>query len=593
MSFWIILILLVVIGYLLYRQRDRTTPPAPLPQRSFMPGQFCVLVGLDTAERADEAAKSVQEELRRIAVKFDTEVVISPERMVALDTTNQHQLLIVGEAPSLRSSPERLIAFVRQVNEIHLDESLREVVTPPVGDNDPYIPGEGKGRNPRVAGSAASANAAPRTTTVLGDAIAPSELPAFRIRVASLNWLIGGTPQGTGGGGPGARPYILPTSEASSVNSRSTTPTAPWTFTVLANIEPPSSRSNRDVIVAVLDTVQRPGKLRQAYDRWVALQPSGSEHALLKLLVTDETGAFAVGPTAPLDVLLSPTDIVVDTDDTVITDHDYLMPDHGLFVAGIIRSLAQDRRVRIKMIETLGAFGLGTSESIARGFRQLLELRKENLGVPIVANCSLMLLVPSADAKALETANARSGDLKELQVQDAADMSLFVKAICDQLAKDDVVIVAAAGNDSDNDPDPNYHFPARYPAAFPSVVGVGSVTANSFKPTVYSNIADAPNSDGYATIGGDVTASVPPESAPTTGLLGVYLHETTPAGTGYNDTGWARWAGTSFATPVIAGILADRISKGDSPGAALAALEKAAERAAAGDLGDLVRVQQG
>ena len=43
-------------------------------------------------------------------------------------------------------------------------------------------------------------------------------------------------------------------------------------------------------------------------------------------------------------------------------------------------------------------------------------------------------------------------------------------------------------------------------------------------------------------------------------------------------SGWALWSGTSFATPYVVASLADRIAKGDTADAALAAVLVAAKK---------------
>ena len=88
----------------------------------------------------------------------------------------------------------------------------------------------------------------------------------------------------------------------------------------------------------------------------------------------------------------------------------------------------------------------------------------------------------------------------------------------------------------------------------------GASPANGrYQAATYSNLSDEPPKIGYMTLGG--------EPKPTEGILGVYISEfpippnedaLTPDSINYqrNTTGWAWWAGTSFATPVVSGILA-------------------------------------
>jgi subtilisin family serine protease len=125
-----------------------------------------------------------------------------------------------------------------------------------------------------------------------------------------------------------------------------------------------------------------------------------------------------------------------------------------------------------------------------------------------------------------------------------------------------VVIVAAAGNDA---PNPNNRPEARYPASFIDVLGVGALpngatpASGRYQAATYSNLSDRPPKTGYVTLGGE------PGSGK--GILGVYISEfpilpigstLTPDDITYRrkGTGWAWWAGTSFAAPVVSGILA-------------------------------------
>lgn len=78
-------------------------------------------------------------------------------------------------------------------------------------------------------------------------------------------------------------------------------------------------------------------------------------------------------------------------------------------------------------------------------------------------------------------------------------------------------------------------------------------------PAPYSNISDLPKGDGVATFGGNSNATTDKTNS-TDGMLGVYIG-TYPDNVP-NTTGFARWAGTSFATPVITGALAVLVADG-------------------------------
>jgi hypothetical protein len=88
------------------------------------------------------------------------------------------------------------------------------------------------------------------------------------------------------------------------------------------------------------------------------------------------------------------------------------------------------------------------------------------------------------------------------------------------------------------------------------VLGVGALKEDSTDPTLYSNTSDQPDGEGIATFGGEKYADVPvSHTKPGTGILGVYTGMF-PDDPNAPLTGWAWWAGTSFAAPIISGTLA-------------------------------------
>jgi hypothetical protein len=250
--------------------------------------------------------------------------------------------------------------------------------------------------------------------------------------------------------------------------------------------------------------------------------------------------------------------------DADLVAHSYLMSDHGLFVAGILNTIAP--KAKLHLIEVLNPYGVGTLETIAQGFQEVVAIRNSLAAdTSLVVNCSWMLSIPQ-DVEQLTVQQLLAGDIGSLTPEQAVQMSLMLQDICllasgplnDPNSPPTTILVAAAGNDSNA----NIRAPSRYPAAYPDVIGVGALMSDD-SPTLYSNLSDSPFTIGYATFGGE-TAPIGPEPTtepvtadPIGGILGVYIGPLN--GQPKNPTGWARWAGTSFATPIIGGTLAQLI----------------------------------
>lgn len=257
-------------------------------------------------------------------------------------------------------------------------------------------------------------------------------------------------------------------------------------------------------------------------------------------------------------------------------DH-YKMPNHGTFIGSIVKTIAPSAEVHL--YEVLNDFAVGSYISVAWGLTAALSELAED-GSSLILNCSFMLSLPDGDIGEEfieDLARAFDGDVGATITALGSSMRAIFETV---IEKPNIVVVAAAGNDATAEVRP----PARYPAAFKGVVGVGALpkgnprySSGRYKPASYSNFSYSRSenkspSEGFMVFGGELDEPMnnmhPPSRSPLAreGVLGRYVgpFPKRNANTGDIDeippgnpaSRWARWAGTSFAAPIITGILA-------------------------------------
>lgn len=554
--------------------------PIPLPKVrpiAFEPGKVVILTEFppDLKLTPREIVDRVSGRLAKLQFDPRMEVNLAPERVIVLRSPQRTLASVTGDVPAARQSPRQLIRFVSQ---LHRAIALPPLIPPPepgqdLPKDDPTQQGTPAdqsqpptGDNPAPSAGLAAEARASQAPAMLAAATptrpATADADGFDLRAASPNWLSSSAKDFIGGG-PGAWPVSM-----ASVTPNPADP-QPWDFIIPTNFQSPSS--GIPVEVAILDTVPSFVSLQNAYDIWVGddlaqppVPPLRDPNPLLtKLLagpsggpfnVINQTGTTAVGPADQLDVLYQPGIIPSN-----LLSHPYPMASHGLFVAGIIRSLAPQAKLRL--IQVLNEDGGGSVESIIQG---LALADRPGRSVPLVINCSFTLSIPRP-GEDLGGATQAEIDLLTQLIHDA-----FVH-VCQSPA---VAIIAAAGNNESASP--IVHLQARYPAAFDGVSGVAALAKDDLNPrtpdvlATYSDLADDQPSAGFAAFGGDVAVGPAPLKADAAnGMLGVFIEQLPvelPPPTGGvaltpNSSGWARWAGTSFSAPVVSAILANLISR--------------------------------
>ncbi|MFF0267477.1 S8 family serine peptidase [Kribbella sp. NPDC004536] len=184
---------------------------------------------------------------------------------------------------------------------------------------------------------------------------------------------------------------------------------------------------------------------------------------------------------------------------------------HGTFIAGVMRAIARNVEIVVKSYFTTA--GAIWEFDLAQALDEVLDL--------------------APDIISLSAGTRTRHNLAPL------GLDVFVKTRLDRI--NGLTLVAAAGNESTRD-----YF---WPAAFPEVVGVGALADNGRDRASYSNFG------GWVDV-----------YAPGTGLVNAFLTgdyqctEPPYSGQVRSFQGMARWSGTSFATPLVAGLIAGRMS---------------------------------
>jgi len=408
------------------------------------------------------------------------------------------------------------------------------------------------------------------------------------LRAVSPNWFITGSSSSPGGtGGPGSRPDAYDGSPETHEHEFDLQYLPP---AIRDQVQ--TGKKGTGIDVAILDTAPVQS-LKEIDDYWVKVK----KHTLLSRLrdpsnprlleIVKDSGADTPSRlNKPF-----PPGYRQSNDD----GHDYEMADHGLFAAGIINSFAPAAKIRL--FQVLNPYGIGDLTSIARGLQRVLASYTN--GNNLLVNMSLTINFPleKAHITTEDPVGKMIGEMILNQkrpgwvdwlcqaynwlcmlIEKIFGISLprcplswyerqtwAMEGICDSLKELGSKVIAAAGNRRRNGAGRPQ---AEYPAAFPDVLGVGALPRKSEPPAdpntrlpaaSYSNFSDRPDGSGIATLGG--------EEGLGNGVLGIYLgkfpgRKDSIAPPTPSANGWAWWAGTSFATPIVTGITAAVLSNG-------------------------------
>ena len=432
----------------------------------------------------------------------------------------------------------------------------------------------------------------------------------YQVLAALPNWFSGaqqGRPTGTGG--PGGLPV-----QAQAVQPLTFTGDTP--SAILSKLGIPATQKGSSteipdhINIYILDTVPNKDGINTKCSRYGSSAEAGE---LVQLLFGncadfDDSQPNELHWGDRFSIYYDPT-LDPNFSDNFVPSHHYDMRDHGLFIASLIAqqypvfyaNMIQGQNpppLKIHLIQVLSNYGVGSTDSMLKGLAKALEIqnRPENMKSPSLVNCSWVLSAPChmahlvnpfddnlvlspLESHLMGHLNVAKGSVAVgvTHIIDFIEYLRGLRALHEQFAllrdTTQALLFACAGNDGHWG---HARANARLPAAYTEVIGVTALSEpHGQKTSSYANIADEPSNVGYAiwggendqngvTVGTDTVYFTDPGNSP----VGLYFNDAFPnelgeenAGAGNphggsNTTGLAHWAGTSFATPLVAATFA-------------------------------------
>jgi hypothetical protein len=245
--------------------------------------------------------------------------------------------------------------------------------------------------------------------------------------------------------------------------------------------------------------------------------------------------------------------------------------EHALFISGLIHDLAP--RVDLRLRPVLNRFGVGDLHLLLQVLHDALAGKP--VEAPLVINMSLGFVpkleqlpwlwygvAPANDPDFVADVSIRGQPRDQnwlIRNRPEADTTTHLlhgglDRLAQYLLANNCLGVAAAGNDSLSRVQAGRpRLGPRIPARYESILGVAATVVDPSSAAAYSNAGDELEfGDHVATFGGDVSAGGEPKD----GVVGVYAAPTFPSASGVrNESGWATWSGTSFATAIASGLV--------------------------------------